>query len=182
MRAADSKIGSLEQVRARVQALKAQGQRIAFANGCFDVLHVGHLRYLQGAREQGDVLVVGINGDASVRALKGPDRPVMPEQDRALLIAGLRSVDLVVVFQERDVSRLLLELKPDVHCKGTDYTEETVPEKDVVRSYGGRVAIVGDPKHHDTREILARLRSKPASRDSAGSAGAPAPEPPSCET
>jgi rfaE bifunctional protein nucleotidyltransferase chain/domain len=156
-RAAD-KVATLQEAKQQVAAARAEGKSVAFANGCFDVLHVGHVRYLQGAKAEGDLLVVGINGDESVRRLKGPERPVMPEGDRALLIAGLRCVDLVVVFHEDDVSRLLLELRPDVHCKGTDYTPETVPEREVVRSYGGRVAIVGDPKDHDTRALLARLR------------------------
>jgi rfaE bifunctional protein nucleotidyltransferase chain/domain len=158
VRPAAGKLATLEDAKRQVAAARAAGQTVAFANGCFDVLHVGHVRYLQGARAEADLLVVGINGDASVRRLKGPERPVMPEGDRALLVAGLRCVDLVVVFHEDDVSRLLLELRPDVHCKGTDYTPETVPERDVVRSYGGRVAIVGDPKDHDTRALLARLR------------------------
>lgn len=158
MRRAEEKIGTLDEVAARVAAARAAGRSVAFANGCFDVLHVGHVRYLAGARAEGDLLVVGVNGDASVAALKGPGRPVMPEADRAKLVASLRSVDHVVVFPERDVSRLLLALRPDVHCKGTDYTPETVPEREVVRSYGGRVAIVGDPKDHDTRALLARIR------------------------
>ncbi len=158
MRRAADKLATLEQAKQRVAEARAAGQSVAFANGCFDVLHVGHVRYLQGAKAEGDLLVVGINGDESVRRLKGPERPVMPEGDRALLIAGLRCVDLVVVFHEDDVARLLLELRPDVHCKGTDYTPDTVPERDVVRSYGGRVAIVGDAKDHDTRALLARLR------------------------
>lgn len=158
MRRAADKLATLEQAKQRVAEARAAGRSVAFANGCFDVLHVGHVRYLQGAKAEGDLLVVGINGDESVRRLKGPERPVMPEGDRALLIAGLRCVDLVVVFHEDDVARLLLELRPDVHCKGTDYTPETVPEREVVRSYGGRVAIVGDPKDHDTRALLARLR------------------------
>ena len=132
--------------------------RVALANGCFDVLHVGHVRYLEGARREADLLVVGVNGDESVRRLKGPGRPVMPEDDRAELVAALRWVDLVLVFREDDVGRLLLALRPDVHCKGTDYTPETVPEREVVRSYGGRVAIVGDPKDHDTRALLRKLR------------------------
>ena len=158
MRQARSKIGTLESVRARVQEARRAGRRVAFANGCFDVLHVGHVRYLEGARAEADVLVVGVNGDSSVRRLKGEGRPVMPAGDRALLVAALRAVDHVVVFEEDDVTRLLRTLRPDVHCKGTDYTPETVPEKDVVRSYGGRVAIVGDPKDHDTRALLARIR------------------------
>jgi rfaE bifunctional protein nucleotidyltransferase chain/domain len=158
MRTAREKIGTLDEVRARVESARASGQTIALANGCFDVLHVGHVRYLGGAKAEADVLVVGVNGDASVSRLKGPGRPVLPEEDRAVLVAALRSVDLVVVFHEADVGALLLALRPDVHCKGTDYTPETVPERDVVRSYGGRVAIVGDPKHHDTRALIERIR------------------------
>ena len=153
------KIGTLDEIRRRVADARAGGRTIAFANGCFDVLHVGHVRYLEGARGEADVLVVGVNGDASVRRLKGEGRPVLPEADRALLVAALRVVDHVLVFVDDDVSRLLLALRPDVHCKGTDYTPDTVPEKGVVRSYGGRVAIVGDPKRHDTRVLLERIRA-----------------------
>ena len=158
MRKAADKVGTLEEVAGRVEEARRAGKSVALANGCFDVLHVGHVRYLEGARAEADVLVVGVNADASVRRLKGEGRPVQPAEDRALLVAGLRSVDHVVVFAEDDVGRLLLTLRPDVHCKGTDYTRETVPERDVVRSYGGRVAIVGDPKDHDTRALLQRLR------------------------
>ena len=158
MRLARSKIGTLEQVQARVQEARRAGLSVAFANGCFDVLHVGHVRYLQGAKREADILVVGVNGDQSVRRLKGEGRPLQPEEDRALLVAALRAVDHVLVFSENDVSRLLLALRPDVHCKGTDYTPDTVPEREVVRSYGGRVAIVGDAKDHDTRDLIARLR------------------------
>jgi rfaE bifunctional protein nucleotidyltransferase chain/domain len=158
VRTARSKIGTLDEVRARLAEARAAGRTVALANGCFDLLHVGHVRYLEGARAEADVLVVGVNGDASVRRLKGPERPVLPEHDRALLVAALRAVDHVVVFAEDDVGRLLLTLRPDVHCKGTDYTPETVPEREVVRSYGGRVAIVGDPKQHDTRALLSRIR------------------------
>jgi rfaE bifunctional protein nucleotidyltransferase chain/domain len=158
MRQARSKIGSLEEVRERVEAARRAGSRVALANGVFDLLHVGHVRYLQGAKAEADVLVVGVNGDDSARRLKGPERPILPAVDRALLVAAQRAVDHVVVFEENDVRGLLLALKPDVHCKGTDYTPETVPEREVVRSYGGRVAIVGDPKDHDTRALLARLR------------------------
>jgi len=158
VRTAPSKIATLAEVEARVEAARRAGKTVALANGCFDVLHVGHVRYLQGARREADVLVVGLNGDDSVRRLKGPGRPVLGEQDRALLVAAVRAVDHVVVFAEDDVQGLLLALRPDVHCKGTDYTPETVPEKDVVRSYGGRVAIVGDPKDHDTRSLLRRIR------------------------
>ena len=158
MRASASKVGSLESVRERVATAREEGRTVALANGCFDVLHVGHVRYLEGARAEADVLVVGVNGDDSVRRLKGEGRPVMPAEDRALMVAALKCTDHVVVFEEDDVSHLLLTLRPDVHCKGTDYTEETVPERDVVRSYGGRVAIVGDPKEHDTRRLLERIR------------------------
>ena len=149
---------TLAEAQARVTEARRAGRTIALANGCFDVLHVGHVRYLQGAREQANVLVVGVNADASVQKLKGPGRPVLGEQDRALLVAAVRAVDHVVVFAEDDVTRLLLALRPDVHCKGTDYTPETVPEREVVRAYGGRVAIVGDAKDHDTRSLLRRIR------------------------
>ncbi len=158
MREASAKIGSLDQLRACVEAARRDGRTVALANGCFDVLHVGHVRYLEGARALADVLVVGINGDGSVRRLKGEGRPVLPAGDRALLVAAVRVVDHVVVFEEDDVRGLLLALRPDVHCKGTDYTPDTVPERDVVRSYGGRVAIVGDPKGHDTRTLIAKVR------------------------
>ena len=138
--------------------LREEGSHIAFANGCFDLLHVGHVRYLQAAREQGDVLVVGVNSDRAVTALKGEGRPLLPAEARAELIAALESVDYVVVFDDVTAESLLRDLRPHVHCKGTDYTEETVPERAVVAAYGGRTAIVGDPKSHDTREILARIR------------------------
>lgn len=158
-RAAREKIGTLDDASRVVAAARAAGRTVALANGCFDLLHVGHVRYLAGARAEADLLVVGVNGDASVARLKGPGRPLLPAPDRALLVAALRSVDQVVVFEEDDVTALLLALRPDVHCKGTDYTVETVPEREVVRSYGGRVAIVGDPKDHDTRKLIQRLRS-----------------------
>lgn len=140
-----------------VAADRAAGRTLAFANGCFDLLHVGHVRYLQGAAAEADRLVVAVNTDASVRGLKGPDRPVQPEQDRAELVAALRGVSYVVLFGDPTVERLLLLLKPDVHCKGTDYTVDTVPERGVVLSYGGRTAIVGDPKKHDTRALIAKI-------------------------
>ena len=142
---------------ARVAEDRSAGRTIAFANGVFDLLHVGHVRYLEGARAEGDRLVVAVNDDASVRGLKGDGRPILPDAARAELVAALRAVDYVVIFPERTVERLLRLLRPDVHCKGTDYTEDTVPERDVVREYGGRVAIVGDPKDHSTRELIARL-------------------------
>ncbi len=158
MRTAASKVVSLEALRARVEQARRAGRTVALANGCFDLLHVGHVRYLEAARQEADLLVVGVNGDDSVRRLKGAGRPVLPAAERALLVAALRAVDQVVVFEEDDVGRLLRTLRPDVHCKGTDYTTETVPERELVRSYGGRVAIVGDPKDHDTRELVARIR------------------------
>jgi rfaE bifunctional protein nucleotidyltransferase chain/domain len=160
VRTAASKVGTREEVRARVARAREDGRTVALANGCFDLLHVGHVRYLQGARAEADVLVVGVNADASVRRLKGEGRPLVGESDRALLVAALGCVDHVVVFEEDDVGALLLDLRPDVHCKGTDYTPDTVPERDVVRSYGGRVAIVGDPKDHDTTTLLQRVRGR----------------------
>ena len=142
----------------RIIAEKTKGARIVLANGCFDVLHAGHVRYLQGARALGDVLVVAINSDAEVGRLKGEGRPILPERERAELVASLESVDLVTIFAEPTVTELLLAIRPDVHAKGTDYTEETVPERDVVRSYGGSVRIVGDPKDHSTSEMIRRFK------------------------
>ncbi len=136
---------------------RASGASIGFANGCFDILHVGHVRYLAGARALADRLIVAVNDDASVRGLKGEGRPVLPASARAELVVALRVVDYVVIFNDRTVERLLRLIKPDVHCKGTDYTVDTVPEREVVRAYGGRVAIVGDPKDHSTQELLKRL-------------------------
>ena len=144
-------IGRLKQDRAR-------GLTIAFANGAFDLLHVGHIRYLEGAKREADRLVVAINSDASVRGLKGPTRPILAEADRAELVDALRAVDYVVIFDEPTVTPLLELLKPDVHCKGTDYTVDTVPERETVRAYGGRIAIVGDPKDHSTTDLLSRLK------------------------
>ncbi|HEV8255040.1 MAG TPA: adenylyltransferase/cytidyltransferase family protein [Vicinamibacteria bacterium] len=158
MRTARTKLATVPELVERLARERKQGRTVALANGCFDLLHVGHVRYLEAARAQADILVVGLNGDQSVRRLKGPGRPVLPEQDRALLVAALRCVDHVVVFPEDDVSALLLALRPEVHCKGTDYTVDTVPEREVVRSYGGRIAIVGDPKDHDTRRLMERIR------------------------
>jgi rfaE bifunctional protein nucleotidyltransferase chain/domain len=139
---------------------RAARRTIALANGCFDLLHVGHVRYLQGAAAEADRLVVAINDDASVETLKGHGRPVLAAADRAELVASLRGVDYVVVFAEPNVERLLMLVKPDVHCKGTDYTVDSVPEREVVRSYGGRTAIVGDPKRHATRDLLARIAGR----------------------
>ena len=152
-----------EALVARVARERGAGRTIAFANGCFDLLHVGHVRYLESAAREADVLVVAINDDESVRRLKGEGRPILAAEHRAELVAALRCVDLVVVFPEPTVGPLLETLRPDVHCKGTDYTLETVPERDVVKGYGGRIAIVGDPKDHSTRDLLARIAGDPRS-------------------
>ncbi len=148
------------QLSAALDDERKAGRRIVFANGCFDVLHVGHVRYLQGAKDAGDVLVVGVNGDASVRELKGEGRPVMPAGERAELIAAIRAVDYVIIFNERSPARLLGVLKPDFQAKGTDYTSDSVPEAEIVKSYGGRVIIVGDPKDHSTTEMLKRMKDE----------------------
>jgi D-glycero-beta-D-manno-heptose 1-phosphate adenylyltransferase len=152
-----SPILTREELAQRSASARASGARIVLANGCFDVLHVGHVRYLAGARELGDILVVGVNSDEQVEKQKGPGRPVLTATERAEIIAALESVTYVTIFDEPTVEQLLLTLKPDVHAKGTDYTTDSVPERDVVRSYGGEVAIVGDPKDHSTTEIIARL-------------------------
>lgn len=153
---------TLLEIRERIAALKAQGRKVAFANGHFDILHVGHLRYLQAARAEGDVLVVGLNDDASVERLKGPGRPVVPAAERAELLAALEPVDFVVVFDGDTPAPLLADLQPDVHCKGTDYgTPERVPEYEVVRSYGGRTALVGDPKDHATSDLISKVKGLP---------------------
>jgi len=136
---------------------RAAGRTVAFANGCFDLLHVGHLRYLQASAAEADRLIVAVNDDPSVAALKGVGRPILPASDRAELVAALRGVDYVVIFSDATVERLLLLLKPDVHCKGTDYTIESVPERSIVVQYGGRTAIVGDDKTHATRDLLKRI-------------------------
>ncbi len=150
-----------DDLAARISQEKAAGRTVAFANGCFDILHVGHIRYLAGAAEVADVLVVALNSDASVRELKGEGRPVMNEAERAEMIAALRMVDYVTIFADRSPARLIAHLRPDYQCKGTDYTPDNVPEGDVVRAYGGRVVIVGDPKDHSTTAYLQKLRSKP---------------------
>ena len=133
------------------------GKTVVLANGCFDILHVGHVRYLEGARKLGDTLVVAINSDQSVRAIKGPDRPILNESERATLVSALRCVDHVLVFDEPDVRRVLDVLRPAIHAKGTDYTEDTVPERECVRSYGGQVRITGDAKDHSTRDVIRRI-------------------------
>ena len=146
-----------DQLVQRLERDRADGCTIALANGCFDLLHVGHVRYLQGAAREADRLIVAVNDDVTA-GQKGPGRPIMPAADRAELVAALRGVDYVVVFPEPTVTPLLMLLRPDVHCKGTDYTVETVPERETVLAYGGRIAIVGDPKDHSTRDLVARLR------------------------
>jgi rfaE bifunctional protein nucleotidyltransferase chain/domain len=158
MRTAQEKILSREQLIARLEEHRRRGERIVFANGCFDILHAGHVRYLAGARAEGDLLVVGVNADSSVRPLKGPGRPVLSEDARALLVASLRVVDYVVIFSEPNVEALLTALRPQVHAKGTDYTAETVPERETAARLGIRVAIVGDPKDHSTRDLLEKIR------------------------
>lgn len=152
-----AKIISLEEAEPKVAALRAQGRAIALANGVFDLLHVGHVRYLEGARALADVLVVAVNSDRSTRANKGPGRPVIPEAERAELVAALACTDLVVIFDEPDVRRIIRALRPDVQVKGTDYTPESIPERDEVLAYGGRVAVAGDPKDHSTTELAGRL-------------------------
>jgi len=151
------------EVRALGETLRAAGHEIAFANGCFDVLHVGHTRYLEAARAEGDVLVVGVNGDEAVRALKGQHRPLLPADARAELVAALAAVDYVVIFDELTAEGVLTDLRPDVHCKGTDYTEDNVPEREVVRKLGGVVRIVGDAKDHSTRALFAGIAGRPHS-------------------
>ncbi len=153
---------SLEEMAPRVAELKARGKRIAFANGHFDVLHVGHLRYLQAAKEEGDVLVVAINDDESVALLKGQGRPIAPEQERAELVAALEPVDLVVIFSGDSPGPLMDRLQPDVHCKGPDYgTPDRVPEYEIVRRYGGTTLLVGDPKDHSTTDLIEKIRRLP---------------------
>ena len=142
----------------RVNDARGRGLTVVLANGCFDVLHAGHVRYLEAAKSIGDLLVVGINSDEQVVMLKGEGRPLLPESERAEIVAALAAVDLVTIFNEPTVTELLLAIKPDIHAKGTDYTEETVPERDVVRSFGGRTAIVGDPKDHSTSDMIRRVK------------------------
>jgi rfaE bifunctional protein nucleotidyltransferase chain/domain len=157
---AESKILTREQLRDQVEQWHRAGERIILANGNFDLLHVGHVRYLRGAKALGGKLVVAINSDQSVRALKGEGRPIMPEQERAEILSALADVDAVLVFPELDVRAIIREIRPDIHAKGTDYTADSVPERDVVAECGGRVAIVGDPKDHSTSEII-RSRLSP---------------------
>jgi D-glycero-beta-D-manno-heptose 1-phosphate adenylyltransferase len=161
MRSAQSKILSRSDANAAVRGHKRDAKRVVLANGCFDTLHVGHVRYLAGAKQEGDILVVGVNSDSSVGCLKGPGRPILDERARALLVASLRDVDYVVIFPEVDVAALLVDLRPDVHAKGTDYTAETVPERQTSARLGIRVAIVGDSKNHSTRRFFEAIRKGP---------------------
>ena len=161
MRTAESKIVSRDELRERLEQHRRRGERIVLANGCFDALHVGHIRYLEGARSEGDLLVVAVNADSGVRELKGAGRPILPGSARAALVAALRCVDYVLLFPEANVETLLEVLRPDVHAKGTDYTADTVPERATAARLGIRVAIVGDPKKHSTRELLDSVRKAP---------------------
>jgi len=161
LNSANHKILTRAELRGRAAEWRAQGQRITLANGAFDLLHVGHVRYLHAAKQLGGRLVVAINGDASVRALKGEGRPVFPENERAELVAALADVDAVVIFPELDVRNIIREIRPDVHAKGTDYTRESVPEAEVVQECGGRVEIVGDPKDHSASEIIRSRLARP---------------------
>lgn len=154
------KLISLDEAKSRVRSLQKRGKCVVFANGCFDLLHVGHIRYLQAARREGDHLLVGLNGDESVRLLKGPGRPLMPELERAEILSGLECVDGIVIFNDDTADRILECLRPDVHAKGTDYSRQSVPERETVLGYGGKIAIVGDPKEHSTRDFLSRMRGK----------------------
>jgi rfaE bifunctional protein nucleotidyltransferase chain/domain len=153
-----AKVLSREGLLAEAKRRRRAGDRIVFANGAFDLLHVGHVRYLDAARREGDWLVVGINSDASVARAKGPSRPVLPEDERAEIVAALEAVDAVILFEEDSPASLIEALRPDVHAKGTDYTAERVPEREVVAGYGGRTAIVGDPKDHATTDVIAKIR------------------------
>jgi D-glycero-beta-D-manno-heptose 1-phosphate adenylyltransferase len=161
MRRAESKILSRKELASRIAQRKQRGDKIVFANGCFDTLHVGHVRYLEGARAEGDVLVVAVNSDSSVATLKGAGRPILLESARARLVAALKAVDYVVVFSEANVEPLLELLRPNVHAKGTDYTTESVPERGIAQRLGIRIAIVGDSKEHSTRQFLHDVRKAP---------------------
>jgi rfaE bifunctional protein nucleotidyltransferase chain/domain len=160
MTTSENKVVSRDQLRRRVEEWRSAGERIILANGCFDLLHVGHIRYLHAAKQLGGKLVVGLNADESVRGLKGAGRPLMPATERAEILAALADVDAVVVFAENDVRALVREIRPDIHAKGTDYTAESVPERDTVLECGGRIAIVGDPKDHSATEFIARIGRK----------------------
>ena len=154
-----ARVVTVEELEKAVEKAKAEGKTVVFANGAFDILHVGHVRYLRGAAMLGDVLVLALNRDESVRELKGPGRPVLPLDERIRLVSAIEGVDFIVSFPETKVTNLLLRLKPHIHAKGTDYTKDNVPEVDDVRSFGGKIAITGDPKDHNTTDIIAKVRS-----------------------
>jgi rfaE bifunctional protein nucleotidyltransferase chain/domain len=154
------KIKNLEEMKAIVRQLRGAGRKIVFANGCFDLLHVGHIRYLQNARALGDLLILGINRDAGVAALKGNGRPLQCAEDRAEMLASLACVDYVLLFDDPTVDGILKALQPDIHAKGTDYSAESVPERDTVRSYGGKVVITGDPKDHSTQDLIKTILTR----------------------
>ncbi len=156
----DAKVLTRDELRRRVEHWRNAGERVILANGCFDLLHVGHIRYLRAAKELGGRLVVAINSDESVRTLKGAGRPLMPDTERAEILAALEDVDAIVIFSESDVRALIREIRPNVHAKGTDYTADSVPERDEVIACGGRVAIVGDPKDHSASSFIANLRGQ----------------------
>jgi D-glycero-beta-D-manno-heptose 1-phosphate adenylyltransferase len=155
-----NKILTRDELKRQVQTWRTNGEKITLANGCFDLLHIGHIRYLHSAKQLGGRLVVGINSDESVRALKGEGRPLMPATERAEILAALSDVDVVVIFSEPDVRALVREIRPDIHTKGTDYTAQSVPERDTVIECGGRVEIVGDPKDHSATEIIRKLEQR----------------------
>jgi rfaE bifunctional protein nucleotidyltransferase chain/domain len=161
MRTSESKIVSQQKLKSLVLDHKKHGQTVILTNGCFDILHAGHVRYLEAARQQGDILMVAVNSDAGVQSLKGDGRPILDENARARLVAALRAVDYVVLFSEPTVASLLRDLLPDIHAKGTDYSADTVPERAIAKELGIRVAIVGDPKNHSTRAMLDSLRKAP---------------------
>ncbi|MGH9338317.1 MAG: adenylyltransferase/cytidyltransferase family protein [Acidobacteriota bacterium] len=156
--ASPDKLKDLPTLRQLIHGLQDEGKTVVFANGCFDLLHVGHIRYLQAARALGDILVVGLNGDESVRSLKGEGRPLMAERERAEILSALSCVDYVLIFDNTTADPVLRNLQPDIHAKGTDYTAQSVPERDTVLAYGGRIAIVGDPKDHSTRDYLRKVQ------------------------
>ena len=156
----NNKIRDLSKLPNLIEKLKEDNKKIVFTNGCFDVLHVGHIRYLEGAKSLGDILIVGINSDKSELQLKGTGRPIMPEEDRIEIVAALECVNYIVLFSELTVENLLGIIKPAIHAKGTDYTTETVPERDIVLSYGGQVAITGDRKDHSTTDIISKIQQQ----------------------
>lgn len=154
------KLKPISELRRTIAALKAKGKTVVLANGCFDLFHVGHIRYLRAAKSKGDILVVAINSDSSVRKLKGPGRPILPQKERAEILSAFSCVDFVTIFAEPMVTAVLLALKPDIHVKGSDYTRGTVPERDTVKSYGGRVAIVGGPKIRNTSQVIRDISAR----------------------